>query len=122
MSLGDSDLAATKTEKAPSPDGKDGSENTQGGHGEKFAAIGIPGATFIDGRIVAVGGEEPTQVLDKVEMYDIAGGKWTTLAPLPTPRHAAVVATVGNTVYCIGGANRPSHEGGVGTIEALDFS
>ncbi|MDT5337407.1 MAG: hypothetical protein QOD90_2912, partial [Mycobacterium sp.] len=83
---------------------------------------GSYGATFIDGRIVAVGGEEPTQVLDAVEMYDIAGGKWTRLAPLPTPRHAAVVATVGDTVYCIGGANRPSHEGGVGTIEALDFS
>jgi hypothetical protein len=25
-------------------------------------------------------------------------------------------------VYVIGGANRPSHEGGISTIEALDFS
>ena len=38
------------------------------------------------------------------------------------PRHGEVVATVGNTVYCIGGANRPSHEGGVATVEALDFT
>jgi Kelch motif len=33
-----------------------------------------------------------------------------------------VVAAVGNTVYCIGGANRPTHEGPVATVEALDFS
>ena len=62
---------------------------------------------IIDGRIVALGGEEPTQVLNVAEMYDIADGKWSTLTPMPTPRHAEVVATVGNTVYCIGGANRP---------------
>jgi serine/threonine protein kinase/N-acetylneuraminic acid mutarotase len=83
---------------------------------------GSYGATFIDGRIVAVGGEEPTRVLGTVEMYDIAEGKWISLPPMPTPRHGEVVATVGNTVYVIGGANRPSHEGGISTIEALDFS
>ena len=82
---------------------------------------GSYGAAFIDGRIVAVGGEEPTRVLGVAEMYDIADGNWTTLAPLPTPRHAEAVATVGNTVYCIGGANRPTHEGPVATVEALDF-
>ena len=32
-----------------------------------------------------------------------------------------VVATVGNTVYVVGGANRPAHEGPIATIEALDF-
>jgi serine/threonine-protein kinase PknK len=90
--------------------------------------VGMPtprgsyGATYIDGRIVVVGGEAPTQVLNVVEMYDIAEGKWSTLAPLPTARHAEVVATVGNTVYAIGGANRPSHEGPVATVEALDFN
>jgi serine/threonine-protein kinase PknK len=90
--------------------------------------VGMPtprgsyGATFIDGRIVAVGGEEPTQVLGVAEMYDVADGKWSTLPPMPTPRHAEVVATVGNTVYCIGGANRPTHEGPVATVEALDFN
>lgn len=89
--------------------------------------VGMPtprgsyGATYIDGRIVAVGGEEPTMVLNTVEMYDIANGKWSTLPPMPTARHAEVVATVGNTVYCIGGANRPTHEGPIATVEALDF-
>ncbi len=89
--------------------------------------VGMPtprgsyGATYIDGRIVVAGGEEPTMVLNTVEMFDISDGKWSTLPPMPTARHAEVVATVGNTVYCIGGANRPTHEGPIATVEALDF-
>ncbi|WP_179475299.1 serine/threonine-protein kinase [Mycolicibacterium vinylchloridicum] len=83
---------------------------------------GSYGAAFIDGRIVALGGEEPTQVLTTAEMYDIAEGKWIALPPMPTARHGEVVAAVGNTVYAIGGANRPTHEGAVATVEALDFS
>jgi serine/threonine-protein kinase PknK len=89
--------------------------------------VGMPtprgsyGATYIDDRIVVVGGEEPTMVLNVVELYDIADGKWSTGPPMPTPRHAEVVATVGNTVYAIGGANRPTHEGPIATVEALDF-
>ena len=34
-------------------------------------------------------------VLNVVEMYDIADAKWSTLPPMPTARHAEVVATVG---------------------------
>jgi serine/threonine protein kinase/N-acetylneuraminic acid mutarotase len=83
---------------------------------------GSYGATFIDGRIVAVGGEEPTKVIATADMYDIAENKWITLTPMPTPRHAEVVAAIGNTVYCIDGANRPTHEGAIATVEALDFS
>ena len=83
---------------------------------------GSYGAAFIDGRIVAVGGEESTRVLATVEMYDIADGKWTTLAPINTPVHGQVVAAVGSTLYCIGGADRPTHDGPVATVEALDFN
>jgi hypothetical protein len=83
---------------------------------------GSYGAAYIDGRVVAVGGEEPTRVLATVEMYDIADGKWTVITPMRTPRHGEVVAAVGSTVYCIGGADRPTHEGPVSTVEALDFS
>ena len=36
-------------------------------------------AAFVDGRIVAAGGEEPTRVLPTVEAYDIATGTWSTL-------------------------------------------
>lgn len=96
--------------------------------GEWTKLVGMPtprgsyGATFIDGRVVAVGGEEPTQVLAVVEAYDIGAGKWSTLPPMPTARHGEAVATVGQTIYVIGGANRPSHEGGTATVEALDFN
>jgi serine/threonine-protein kinase PknK len=83
---------------------------------------GSYGATFIDGRVVAIGGEEPTQVLAVVESYDIAEAKWSTLIPMPTARHGEAVATVGHTIYVIGGANRPSHEGGTATVESLDFN
>jgi N-acetylneuraminic acid mutarotase len=83
---------------------------------------GSYGAALIDGRIVAVGGEEPTRVLSTVEMYDIASGKWRTLAPINTPVHGQAVAAVGSTVYCIGGADRPTHESPVAIVEALDFT
>ena len=83
---------------------------------------GSYGAVYIDGRIVALGGEEPTQVLATAEMYDIADSKWRALPSMPTARHGEAVAAVGNTVYGIGGADRPTHEGAVGTVEALDFT
>ena len=83
---------------------------------------GSYGAGLIDGRIVAVGGEEPTRVLPTVEMYDISSGKWTTQAPINTPVHGQVVAAVDMTLFCIGGADRPSHEGPVAIVEALDFT
>ena len=83
---------------------------------------GSYGAAFIDGRIVAVGGEESTRVLATVEMYDIANAKWTTLTPINTPVHGEVVAVVGSTLYVIGGADRPTHDGAVAIVEALDFT
>lgn len=86
------------------------------------SARGSYGAALVDGRIVVVGGEEPTRVLATVEMYDIANRKWSTHAPLNTPVHGQAVAAVGSTVYCIGGADRPTHEGPVATVEALDFT
>jgi N-acetylneuraminic acid mutarotase len=96
------------------------------GNWEKLPSMPTPrgsyGAAFIDGRIVAVGGEEPTRVLATVEMYDITNKKWSTVAPLGTPRHGQVVAAVDSAVYCIGGADRPSHEGAIATVEALDFT
>jgi serine/threonine protein kinase/N-acetylneuraminic acid mutarotase len=98
----------------------------ESGNWEKLPNMPTPrgsyGAVFIDGRIVAVGGEEPTRVLATVEMYDISTGKWTTVAPINTPVHGQVVAAVASTVYCIGGADRPTHEGTVAIVEALDFA
>ncbi|WP_460359329.1 DUF1668 domain-containing protein [Mycobacterium sp. ZZG] len=98
----------------------------QSGNWEKLPDMPTPrgsyGAAYLDGRIVVVGGEEPTRVLPTVEMYDIANRRWSTQAPVNTPVHGQAVAAVGSTVYCIGGADRPTHEGPVATVEALDFT
>ena len=79
-------------------------------------------ATFVDGRIVAAGGEEPTRVLATVEAYDVATGTWSPLPSLPAPRHGIALATVGNSIYAVGGAQRPTHAQSAATVEALDFS
>ncbi|WP_235738219.1 DUF1668 domain-containing protein, partial [Mycolicibacterium austroafricanum] len=98
----------------------------ESGNWEKLPDMPTPrasyGAAYLDGRIVAVGGEEPTRVLPTVEIYDITNRKWSTQAPVNTPVHGQAVAAVGSTVYCIGGADRPTHEGPVATVEALDFT
>ena len=52
------------------------------------------GGPFVDGRIVAAGGEEPTRVLPTVEAYDIATGTWSPLPSPPVPRHGIALATV----------------------------
>ncbi|ORW92237.1 protein kinase [Mycobacterium szulgai] len=80
------------------------------------------GASFIDGRIVMVGGESATQVLGVTEMYDIADGKWSTLPPLPAPQHDQILVTVGNSLYCIDGANQLGREGAIAAMEAMDFT
>ncbi len=85
-------------------------------------ARGGVAAAFIDGRIVAAGGEEPTRVLATVEAYDIDTGTWSTLAPLGVPRHGMAMAAIGDSVFTVGGAQRPTHAASAATVEALDFS
>lgn len=45
-------------------------------------ARGGLGATVVDRRLIAVGGEYPTTVLGTVEAYDLATSTWSTLPPL----------------------------------------
>ncbi|OJY40248.1 MAG: hypothetical protein BGP03_00025 [Pseudonocardia sp. 73-21] len=80
------------------------------------------GATYLDGRIVAVGGEEPTRVLGDVQVYDIDSGTWSTSPPLGVARHGMTVVTVGATMFAVNGASRPTHTESAATGEALDFS
>lgn len=79
-------------------------------------------ATFLDGRLIAAGGEEPTRVLGTVEAYDITIGTWAALTPLGVPRHGLSLAAAGNTVLAVDGTKRPTHEESAATVEALDFS
>ncbi|HXV92136.1 MAG TPA: protein kinase, partial [Pseudonocardia sp.] len=78
------------------------------------------GAAVVDGRIVVVGGEDPTRVIADVDGYDLKSGTWAALPPMPTPRHGMAVAGVGDTVYTLGGATDPSHAASSAVGEALD--
>ncbi len=79
------------------------------------------GAGIALGRLVAIGGETPTKVLGTVEAYNLKTGKWSSLPPLPTPRHGMAVAAVQSSLYAIGGALAPTHAQPTATAEALDL-
>jgi hypothetical protein len=53
------------------------------------------------------GGERHTGTFEEVEAFDIAGGTWSSLPPLPTPRHGLGVAGVGLVVFVIDGGTEP---------------
>ena len=72
------------------------------------------GAAYLDGRIVAIGGEEPTRVLSEVEAYDIATGMWTELAPMGTAlteRQLEMLGDDGFFVRCVHTVGMPVTEG-----------
>lgn len=60
-------------------------------------------------RLIVVGGEgnpdAPTRVFAQVEAYAPARDAWTTLAPMPTPRHGMGAAASGGRLYVPGGAD-----------------
>jgi non-specific serine/threonine protein kinase len=80
------------------------------------------GAACFDGRLVVAGGELPRDVLGTVEAYDVDTGMWTTLAPLATPRHGMAFEVMGNSIYAVGGAQKPTHAESTAKAEALDFT
>ena len=55
------------------------------------------------GRLVVAGGEDPTGAFANVEVYDVAKGKWSTLPPLPSPRHGLAVEKVGPVLVALVG-------------------
>ena len=55
---------------------------------------------------MVVGGEDPSGVYAEVEAYDVAGQRWSTLAPLPVPRHGLAVENVGGQVLALVGGTR----------------
>lgn len=68
------------------------------------------GAGVVDGRIIMVGGEgndaSPRGVFEQTERYDPATGRWTTLAPMPVPRHGLGVVGYQGRLHVLGGADR----------------
>ena len=82
----------------------------------------VCGASVVGGRVVAVGGESSTGVFPTVESFDINKRQWSGLPPMRTPRHGITVATVGNSVFAIDGAQVPSHGVATNIAEVLPFT
>lgn len=78
-------------------------------------------AVVVDGRLVAVGGEQPTGVFAEVEALDIAAGTWETLPAMRTPRHGLALASFGPSVFAFGGALEPTHAAPTSIVEVLDL-
>jgi non-specific serine/threonine protein kinase len=72
-------------------------------------AAGSVGVSFVDDRVVAVGGEGATTVSDAVQAYNVKTRKWSQLSPLPEPRHGVAVTTLAGSLYAIGGAAKAGH-------------
>ena len=72
---------------------------------------GITAGT-IQGKIHVAGGEDfyvsPNCTLGQHEAFDPINDSWSTLPPLPTPRHGLASAVVDDQWYIIGGAEKPS--------------
>jgi hypothetical protein len=52
-------------------------------------------------------GAEGAGTFEENEAYDPATASWTTLTPLPTPRHGIGAAVINDVVYVPGGALVP---------------
>ena len=53
--------------------------------------------------------------------FDIGKQRWSKFPDLRTPRHGVGVTSLGNTVYVLGGAQKPGHLNSAKTAEALDL-
>jgi hypothetical protein len=74
----------------------------------------------VSGQILVVGGEgnpdAANGVFPQAELYDPARDRWSTLEPMPTPRHGTGGAGLGNRLYVPGGADVMAF-GAVDTVE-----
>lgn len=79
------------------------------------------GAGIVKGRLVAVGGEEPTRVIRAVQSFDPGSGRWSALGSMRTPRHGLAVVAGADTLYALNGAQAPGHLRSTAKGEALDI-
>jgi len=72
-------------------------------------------AAVIAGRIFVLGGSAPGGPSDAVRRFAPARGRTVPAGRLPRPRTDAAVATIGRTIYLLGGISN----GPVATITAV---
>lgn len=79
--------------------------NAQGG----IAAAAVNGALYVfGGEFFGAGGGG---VYEEVWRYDPAADEWAAMTPMPEPRHGLGAVTIGDRIYVVAGALRPSGEG-----------
>jgi N-acetylneuraminic acid mutarotase len=83
--------------------------------------VGSVGAAYVDGLVIAVGGETATEALDAVQAFDVKSKRWSQLPSLPAARHGVAVATLEDSLYAIGGAAAAGHVKPTDTVSVLDF-
>jgi N-acetylneuraminic acid mutarotase len=78
----------------------------------KGSGAGGNAAGALDGFLYAFGGEYFTGgaggVHPEVWRYDPKTDAWTAAAPMPTPRHGLGAVVIGDAIWLVGGAKRPS--------------
>jgi hypothetical protein len=77
----------------------------------KGSGAGGNAAAVLDGSLYAFGGEyfdNGGRVHPEVWRYDPGADAWTTATAMPTPRHGLGAVAIGNAIYLVGGAKRPS--------------
>jgi non-specific serine/threonine protein kinase len=79
------------------------------------------GAVYVNGQIVAFGGENAFSVFNTVRAYNIATKSWITLPNMAQARHGMGAAVVGTSIYSIDGAQLPGHAGSTRTLQLLHF-
>ncbi len=83
--------------------------------------VGSVGVGFVDGRVVAVGGEGITHPFATVQAFDVKSNRWSRLPALPAPRHGVAVTGLGDSLYAIGGATAAGHVQATDAVDVLDL-
>ena len=83
-------------------------------------ASGSVSAAVVNGRLITVGGETPTEVSAAVQAFDLTKQTWSQLPRMHTARHGVALAALGDSLYAIGGATGPGHVGSTRKAEVLD--
>ena len=61
------------------------------------------GTSVVNGRIYAIGGQDDTPEVSKVEEYDTEKDAWTEKKSMPTGRFRLATAAIGGKIYAMGG-------------------
>jgi len=77
-----------------------------------------PASGVIDGKLYVAGGEDGTNTLNVLEVYDHRTNSWATKAPMPTARLSTASAAINGRFYVAGGSTLTTVI--PGTLEVYD--